>query len=52
MPDVIADDFERDVGVDEALHTGVAERVRPRPPHRDPGPVQIGPDALGDGRGS
>ena len=51
MPDVVADDLERELGVDEPLHTGVAQRVRPGPGDGDARAVQIIGRSTGDGRG-
>src|SRR5712692_1479701 len=46
--DKITDLLQREVGVDEPLHEGVAQRVGPWPMNLDPGPQQITCCACGD----
>lgn len=52
VPDVIADHFERNISVDQTLHTGVAQRMRSGSSHVDAGLVQIAADALRNGSGA
>ena len=51
MADVVPDELERELGVDEPLHTGVAQRVGSGAGHSDPRAMQIVRRALGHRRG-
>ena len=48
MADIVPDGFEGKVGVDQALHARVTQRMRSRTTHRDTSLMQVVRGAAGD----